>query len=498
MKQVQGIGLSKLGFAFVLTALVMSSSLTLAQGPVGAVPAPLPPSAIEDRLFVVDQVEDAVFACSDLNGDGDANDAGEVVVFYDDSSPEPDLATPRFIAWGPDGALYVGDSNADFILRLEDGNNDGDANDAGEATIYYDTTSGGTLLVSINNIVFDADGFLYFSDNGTSGSTERHVTRIRDENGDGFCEAAAGEVTTIYELGTTNGVLIERPSGLAFAPDGTLLVSDYESDNIYRLIDLDGDLVANEAGEQEDYFLSGTVALNFSESVAFGPPEAGICPLYVNGGPVLDTVFRMYDADQDGTIDNDAEVGAFWDTTQADGVIPGVAFRIATSPNGALWVADGGQSSANVPDQVVFLQDLNADGDANDSGEARVFLDNTNLSGISLSTPSGLAFELPGMAPPMFTNFVRGDCNDDATTNIADAVFLLTVLFPGMGGPPSVSCDDACDANDDESLDIADAIALLGSIFGTPTVPLPAPATCGEDPNAAAGPLDCATFGGCP
>lgn len=82
------------------------------------------------------------------------------------------------------------------------------------------------------------------------------------------------------------------------------------------------------------------------------------------------------------------------------------------------------------------------------------------------------------------TFFRRGDCNQDSSENIADAVTVLSFLFPGPGGPTSFPCDDACDANDDGQLNIADAIAALSALFGTPTVPLPPPTgTCGADPT---------------
>ncbi|MEM7165036.1 MAG: dockerin type I repeat-containing protein [Planctomycetota bacterium] len=78
-------------------------------------------------------------------------------------------------------------------------------------------------------------------------------------------------------------------------------------------------------------------------------------------------------------------------------------------------------------------------------------------------------------------DFIRGDCNNDGSNNIADAVNLLSFLFP-MGPPPTLPCEDACDGNDDGSLNIADAVAILNSLFGTPATPLPAPYPgCGQD-----------------
>jgi hypothetical protein len=95
------------------------------------------------------------------------------------------------------------------------------------------------------------------------------------------------------------------------------------------------------------------------------------------------------------------------------------------------------------------------------------------------------------IVPPL-PSFRRGDANNDALINIADAIYLLANLFPG-GNPPSVLfCMDACDANDDDIFNIADPISLLAALFGSPTIPLPAPyPVCGVDPTP--GVLGCAT-----
>ncbi|MGE3167013.1 MAG: hypothetical protein AB7O52_19070 [Planctomycetota bacterium] len=88
--------------------------------------------------------------------------------------------------------------------------------------------------------------------------------------------------------------------------------------------------------------------------------------------------------------------------------------------------------------------------------------------------------------------FRRGNCNNDVSIDIADAVALLTLLFP-PGAPPTPACFDACDANDDGVLNIADGIQLLSSLFGSPPVVLPAPScVCGADPTADG--LDCSAY----
>lgn len=105
------------------------------------------------------------------------------------------------------------------------------------------------------------------------------------------------------------------------------------------------------------------------------------------------------------------------------------------------------------------------------------------------------------------TPFTRGDCNMDASINIADAVALLTFLFPSGCTPgvdcPEEGCTDACDTNDDGNFNIADAVSLLSVLFPMNCTPgvncpgLPEPSFCGSDPTDNDG-LDCLQYQGCP
>jgi hypothetical protein len=81
--------------------------------------------------------------------------------------------------------------------------------------------------------------------------------------------------------------------------------------------------------------------------------------------------------------------------------------------------------------------------------------------------------------------------------NIADAVYLLSVLFP-TGPANALTCLDAGDANADGGLNIADAITLLNSLFASPAPPLPFPNAgdgCSVDPGST---LGCDSFDACP
>lgn len=81
---------------------------------------------------------------------------------------------------------------------------------------------------------------------------------------------------------------------------------------------------------------------------------------------------------------------------------------------------------------------------------------------------------------PRVETFLRGDCNLDGITDLADPIFLGLSLFSG-GGP--VGCEDACDSNDDGLVNIADVVYTPSHLFGGgPPPPAPFP-ECGTDPT---------------
>ena len=80
---------------------------------------------------------------------------------------------------------------------------------------------------------------------------------------------------------------------------------------------------------------------------------------------------------------------------------------------------------------------------------------------------------------PDLSIFVRGDTNDDLTTDISDASTILNFLFLGGRRP---GCLDAADTDDDGAIVVTDATYLLNYLFlGGPS--LPPPNSPGADPT---------------
>ncbi|TAJ17149.1 MAG: hypothetical protein EPO68_09885, partial [Planctomycetota bacterium] len=127
----------------LVSLLVLSASVDLcapaaAQGLISLIPF-----AHTRDLYVSDSGDDKVWRLQDLDLDGDYDDAGEFTVFYDDTLGAQILTNNNGIAVGLGGIVYVSDSTTDVITALLDKNGDGDANDSGEHWNWFNGTVGG-------------------------------------------------------------------------------------------------------------------------------------------------------------------------------------------------------------------------------------------------------------------------------------------------------------------------------------------------------------------
>lgn len=103
------------------------------------------------------------------------------------------------------------------------------------------------------------------------------------------------------------------------------------------------------------------------------------------------------------------------------------------------------------------------------------------------------AYEFGGCDGP--TLFRRGDCNDDGSVDISDAICVLNWLFAGGEEP---GCVAVANTNGDADADLSDAVYLLGHLFlGGPEPAAPYP-ECGPGFLAADGVLGCLGPNNCP
>ena len=417
----------------------------------------------QHALYVCDSTADRVMKLMDLNGSGQVEQRvpGEISIFFDDTSPGPDLSVPSHLAPGPNGNLYLLDGGTlDAVLALADKNGDGDANDEGEAWTFYDASGGGPQLGTPNTLIPLPDGGFYLSDDGSSG---RRILWIKDANGDGNA-LGSDEARVVYDASALSVPVLEDVESLAYAPgDGTLYAGDTTLQAIFALRDRTGDGDFLDAGELTPFFQSrDDLQLTNIDSLAFHNGVLYACDR--DSGRIV----TLEDMNSDGDAEDVGESALFLGNESSLRVSS--VYDFIPRADGGFAVLD------NSRDTVFTVVDLNGDGDALDDGEVSRWLVDDETS---LSTPHGLAF-VPVSDKLDLTPFIRGDVNGDGAVDISDPIIGLSYLF--LGNEVNV-CLDALDVDDGGVLDISDAIYVLDFLFqGGAPPPVPFPDT-GLDPT---------------
>ncbi|MDX2119068.1 MAG: GC-type dockerin domain-anchored protein [Planctomycetota bacterium] len=132
--------------------------------------------------------------------------------------------------------------------------------------------------------------------------------------------------------------------------------------------------------------------------------------------PGAKSVWFLRDTDQSRTI-TVSEVTPFFDAANGSGVAPITNHScLAARRDGLVVVGDAAAG------RIVFLRDLNHDLDANDASEAIVVAGPGNASGVTISNPTGAAFDPQGRL------FITNSGAGTTTTGTPDAVYMLVDL----------------------------------------------------------------------
>lgn len=344
-----------------------------------------------DVVFVHDQINDEVLRLIDRNGDGDALDPGEATVFLDDSLP-PKLGNDNaqgLVALGPDAALATDNFEPDNITRSVDANNDGDALDPGETTLWFGgPLPGGFPLANPAELRSIGDGgFLLLANNTLDTDNPEAVYRLEDTSGDGAIDA--GEITTLAEF-SPPGVSLTTTFDIVRGTDGALYTIDISDPN--QIVSLD--ILDPGATTKREWFDSVDLLLLTGYSLSFTINE--LEHIAATGEVVFgasrsagSAILAARDADGSGLIDTAGEVRVLWDEgASADAPSTGSPRDLVLAPDGSMYFSDGLQ------DSIWRLIDRNGDGDYNDAGETTVYYDGA-LAGTAglppISQPQALA-----------------------------------------------------------------------------------------------------------
>lgn len=344
-------------------------------------------------LWVSDSSNDRIARVRDLNFDGDYNDAGEVEIFYDDTLGAYALSNNVNIAsWG-DGTLWVSETGTDQILRLRDLNADGDAHDANEATVFFESSSNasGLLMPTPQGMCWDGSVlWVANSQGGTSGKDT--ILRLEDLNGDGDAmdagEASEFFVSSDLALGgaANDSLLQDVQVGL----DGALYyveigTSGVYAKGLYKLVDLDGSGAIDQPGEQTAFFIPPAQAAQaFYWNVS--QDSNGYWLLADTGN---DFIWRARDDNGDGVIDPSTEAKKYWISPTSSNV-----WDLNVGADGLLYV---GESQNN--ERFFTLRDTNGDGSIDPLSEVTTVYDELLTLGAPIGQLRGWCFDAKQQAP---------------------------------------------------------------------------------------------------
>ncbi|MBK7876469.1 MAG: hypothetical protein IPJ77_12080 [Planctomycetes bacterium] len=238
--------------SFVLfPALVVSSLATTSQA--------FDRYVVSDNGTTASAMDDRFWMVEDLNGDGAFNDVGEVTLFYDETVGGIVIETVNGVGVGPDGSVYGCDSTQDIVVRVRDQNGDGDGNDAGEASVFFHslTNAMGLNMSAALNVFADANGVVWVANSGTAGVDDT-IMRLEDLNADGDADDL-NEARNYFTPAPGGATADSIPTGVIVGHDGAVYYSENSTGaiprGIYRLEDTNANGVIDAPAEVTPYLI---------------------------------------------------------------------------------------------------------------------------------------------------------------------------------------------------------------------------------------------------
>ncbi|MBL8730148.1 MAG: hypothetical protein JNM25_17125 [Planctomycetes bacterium] len=315
-------------------------------------------------LLVLDSDSDGVLRLSDSNQDGDYNDPGEITTYYDPAIAAVAMTNPNGITCSNEGIVYTTDVSTDTVYWMRDSNLDGDANDPGESGVFFDASNVGGLVMQIPySLVVDRLGRVFVAvTNQSMPPTPDRILMLQDLTNNGNANDM-GEATDYYTIpGSTppSSLAVSIPTKVAIGPDNNLYYTDVGTSTgqrgVWRLVDGNMDGDCNDPGEASLFWNPGAGAAQYW-ALAFD--ALGYC--YVTDHSNNEQVWRGRDANTSGDIDP-SEQTLFYQTSGSSW------WDIVMRDDGTVLLCDT-QPAASF-DRITALRDTTPDGDALDLGES--------------------------------------------------------------------------------------------------------------------------------
>ena len=405
------------------------------QGVVGTVTLGFPTAIAVDRrnvVFVADATADAILRLEDLDGNGDCMGLGEARVWYTPSLSATPVPAPSIYGMvvSLDGAVYVANFNSsaagagfDDILKFVDLNNDGDALDAGECTIYATFTNASIGASVPTNLGILPDGSILYTETGSQsavGAIPRGVWRLHDDViPNGHCNDP-GEITLWYSPPSAAATIMY---GLAVDRDGTTFVTDTSFERVLKARDIDSNNLISLGTEESTFFTVGAPSSMWTCAIG-----DGLIAVVEDTTP--DRIYFMRDVNNDGDAQDVGEkVDVYTDTA--------AAFDIG-SPRAIAFLKGTSAQFTSVP--LLIGQTANLVIESSPANLVSVYV-GAIPAAISVAPYGVLSFDpLPGTYVELFSGIPMGPSGEvqiGIPIPYDPALLSLTLIMQGIGAGPS-------------------------------------------------------------
>ncbi len=295
-------------------------------------------------VFAFDQTLDIIIRIEDINGDGDTLDPGEVTRFFDDTVPVTGTENSQGLyALDPWTLLATDNFVPDNVILLRDLDRNGDAFGPAESSVWFDglLPGGYTLTNPVCLSRGPGDAFYMIDNNTLDTANPEAVYRMIDLNDDGDVNDP-GEVTHYFQL-SPPGVSAATTFDIEFDNLGAGYVLDITDPNQIESIDRIDPAATTRTeylSSQTLFNITGDLLFSGGFELTWDHDRNRLIASAVNLANA--TIFiALTDRNGNNVIDNFTEIRRIWgEPTHADGFSTGTPRDVVYAPDGSLIWTD--------------------------------------------------------------------------------------------------------------------------------------------------------------